>query len=180
VTADTTQLERTLVKVAVPLLVTAMVLVVARRRWLSWREELGLAWPGAKQAGLWLAIYVVWMLGSNAIWGWRGPWDFATWAQTPLGVAMLRVLAVGVLGPIAEELVFRGGLYARLIGTRVGVTGAVVLLAAGWAVVHTSYSGGVVALIFVDGLLLGAARYYSRSVVAPILMHVAWNLYAVW
>jgi CAAX amino terminal protease family. len=35
-------------------------------------------------------------------------------------------------------------------------------------------------LIFVDGLLLGAARYRTKSVYVPIAMHLLWNLYAIW
>jgi len=36
------------------------------------------------------------------------------------------------------------------------------------------------AVIFVGGLLLGFARRQTGSVIVPILMHIAWNLYAVW
>jgi len=46
--------------------------------------------------------------------------------------------------------------------------------------IHTSYSAGVIAVIFVEGLLLGAAHWRTGSVLAPILMHIVWNLYAVW
>jgi membrane protease YdiL (CAAX protease family) len=179
-TLDTALLERTLLKAFLPLLAIGIVLFGARRRGLSWREGLGLTKPPLGQTVAWLALYVAWMLGSDRVFGWRGPWDFRPWAQAPLVVSGLRVLAVCILGPIAEELIFRGFLYTRLVGTRLGVAGSVVLLAAVWAAIHTSYSGGVVALIFVDGLLLGAARYRSGSLIVPILMHVVWNLYAIW
>ena len=90
------------------------------------------------------------------------------------------MLGVGILGPIAEELIFRGLLYGRLVGTRLGAVGSIVILALGWALIHTSYSGVVIAVIFVEGLLLGAARWRTGSVLAPVLMHILWNLYAVW
>ncbi len=177
---DGAQLGPTLLKVVVPIIATGVVLVAARRRHLSWREDLGLARPAAGEALLWLALYLVLVLGSNHFMGWRGPWDFSIWARTPLPVAVLRILAVGILGPIAEELIFRGYLYARLIHTRLGAAGTIAVLAAGFAVLHTAYSGGVVALIFVAGLMLGVARYRSGTVVVPMLMHITWNLYAVW
>jgi len=37
----------------------------------------------------------------------------------------------------------------------------------------------VIAAIFVEGLLGGAARWRTGRVLAPIL-HIVWNLYAVW
>jgi membrane protease YdiL (CAAX protease family) len=55
-----------------------------------------------------------------------------------------------------------------------------VILALGWALIHTSYSATVIAVIFFEGLLLGMARWRKGSVLAPALMHILWNLYAVW
>ena len=179
------RLGPTLVKVLLPLATIAAALVAARRLRLAWRDDVGLRRPPLAAAAGWFAAYIAWMLGTNALMGWRGPWDFTAWAATPWPVAALRVLAVGVLGPIAEELLVRGLFYARLTRTRLGRTPAgavavVVLLAAGWAVAHTAYTPGVIGVIFGAGLLLGAARAQTRSVVVPMCMHVAWNLYAVW
>ena len=183
--SDPARLGPTLVKVLLPLATIAAALVAAHRLRLGWRAGVGLRRPPAAAAVLWFAAYVLWMLGTNAWMGWRGPWDFAPWARTPLPVAMLRVLAVGILGPIAEELLVRGVFYGRLVRTRLGATRAgvaviVALLAAGWAIAHTAYTPGVIGVIFVAGLLLGAARAHTGSVVVPMVMHVAWNLYAVW
>ena len=73
-----------------------------------------------------------------------------------------------------------GALYERMLRARLDPRLVIAILAAGWAVLHYSYAGGVIALIFVGGLLLGAARRQTGSVVPPILMHMLWNLWAIW
>ena len=171
---------KTLIKVAVPLAVMAVAALVARRRNLSWRDDVGLREGPAGATFLWVAVYVVWMLGTNAAIDWRGPWDFAPWRSAPWLVDIGRVVAVSLLGPIAEEGLFRGVLYGWLRRVRVPVGPTVVVVAAQWAAFHATYSPLVIALVFVDGLLLGAARHQTKSLVAPMLMHVAWNLYAIW
>jgi hypothetical protein len=96
-----------------------------------------------------------------------------------LFAAVLTVLAVGVLGPAAEELIFRGTAFHWLL-PRIGAAATIVLTAIVWAVLHVQYQPGIIALIIIDGVLLGLARYRTGSVVAPLLMHILWNLYAVW
>ena len=56
----------------------------------------------------------------------------------------------------------------------------IAITALSWALLHYSYSWTVIAIIVVDGVLLGLARWKSGSVVTPILMHAAYNLYAIW
>jgi membrane protease YdiL (CAAX protease family) len=177
---ETSQLQSTIVKVAAPVAIIVAAFLFAWWRGLSRRDDLGLRAPPAREAVLWIALWVAWMLGSNAVMEWRGPWDFTPWAATPLVIAVMRVAAVGVLGPIAEELLFRGYFFARVQRTRVGTVGAVVLLAAVWAAIHTSYSWDVIALLFINGILLGVARHRTKSVIVPMIMHVVWNLFAVW
>lgn len=173
-------LQASLLKVALPLLAIVIVILGVKLRGYSLLEVLGLFPPRVSQVALWMAIYLGWMLLTNLIMDWRGPWDFSAWARSPMIVNVLRVLAVCILGPIAEELIFRGALYYRLSRTRLGPTVAIVILAAIWAVIHISYSPGVIGVIFVSGLILGFARRQTGSVIVPILMHIAWNLYAVW
>ena len=173
-------LGMTLVKVAAPLAMIAVVMFILHRRKLSVAENLGLRRPPPGQNILWLLLYAVVILGSNYFMNWRGPWDFTEWRQAPLLVDILRVLAVGILGPIAEEIIFRGFLFTRLARTRLGFSGAIAFTAIAWGAMHYTYAPGVIALLILAGLLLGVARFKTKSVITPILMHAMWNLYAVW
>ena len=173
-------LGTTLLKAAGPLAMIGVVIFILHRRKLPLAENLGWRRPPPGQTILWLLLYAAVILGSNYFMNWRGPWDFTEWRQAPLLVDILRVLAVGILGPIAEEITFRGFLFTRFARTRLGFSGAIALTAIVWGVIHYTYSPGVIALLIFDGLLLGMARLKTNSVITPILMHVMWNLYAVW
>ena len=126
-----------------------------------------------------IAVYLAWMLASDWLIDWRGPWDFGSWRQAPVLASALRVVAVCLLGPAVEELLFRGVFFACL--RQYLPVGVVILLTAGsWALLHWSYDWAVIGVIFVDGLLLGLARWRTKSLVAPIAMHMLYNLYAIW
>ena len=174
-----TPLAASLLKVVLAAAGIGLALLIAQVRGIS-RERVGLVRPPFLGTLAWLAIYIAFFLTTDFFMHWRGPWDFAPWVRQGMLVSVLRVLAVGVLGPIAEELIFRGVLFARLSATSLGVWPSVVVLAIVWGVLHYSYSGGVIAIIIAGGLLLGAARVRTGSVWVPVLMHIAWNLYAVW
>lgn len=156
----------------------ACILVLFRTRDLP-REELGLVRPPLALSLLFVALYLGWMLASDAAIGWRGPWDWRPWIEPPLAASAMRVLAVGILGPIAEELIFRGWFFG-LLEKRIGVAATIPLTAVGWALLHYSYGWQVILVIVVDGLLLGLARWKTRSVFPPIVMHALYNLYAIW
>ena len=175
-------LNNPVVKVAFPILAIVAVIVLSKVRFhMSLRNDLLLKRPPLNQLFLWLAVAIGWMLVTDYFMNWRGPWDFTIWKSEPLYVSILRVLAVGILGPTAEELIFRGYLFSRL--KRLKILNdwlLIIILAAGWACLHYAYSIPVISIIFIDGIFLGAAMLKSRSLVVPILMHISWNLYAIW
>lgn len=142
-------------------------------------NEMGFVRPPFASSLIFLILYAAWMFGSDAVIHWRGPWDWQPWRQAPLAASVMRVLAVCFLGPIAEELIFRGWFFG-LLEKRVGVALTIVATAVGWAVLHYTYGLSVILVIVVDGLLLGAARWKTRSVFPPIAMHALYNLYAIW
>ncbi|MGN6515716.1 MAG: lysostaphin resistance A-like protein [Rhizomicrobium sp.] len=86
----------------------------------------------------------------------------------------LLVGAVTVAAPIGEEITFRGFLY-KTIELRFGATAAVVVTALGWSVLHIQYGLASIASIFIIGLMLGAVRYFSRSLILTMILHGLWN-----
>jgi membrane protease YdiL (CAAX protease family) len=167
-------------KILVAALQVVAALLVIKRRSAKRGEDYAMGRPAIGPLLAWVAVYAVWMLGTNAIWGWRGPWDFTPWRQASLATDAGRLLAVGLLGPIGEELIFRGVLYVSIARTRAGADGAIIITAVGWALLHFDYPWAIQLMLAVGGLLLGAARRATKSVWVPVAMHIVWNLYAIW
>jgi membrane protease YdiL (CAAX protease family) len=174
-------LRRTLLtKLAPALLAIVVVLVVSRARRISWRDDLGLRAPRAGPMVLWLALWAGWVALAELVGPWVGLDPPSRWEPHSPLVLALRVATLGVVGPVAEELVARGLALDRLRRTRLRTWGAVALVSALWAAVHLQYGLPTILLVFLDGLLLGAARVHTRSLLPPIAMHVAGNLLAIW
>lgn len=87
-------------------------------------------------------------------------------------------LAVGVLAPIAEEMVFRGAILRRLIDV-LDVRwhwAAIVVTAALFGAIHLNMAQGINA--FVMGLLLGWMYMRTRSIVPGLVFHFTNNTIA--
>jgi membrane protease YdiL (CAAX protease family) len=174
------ELRSTLFKVAAPLFAIVVVLVVTKLRGISWRDVVGLRLPRARQFVLWMLLWIVWVAAEEVAIRVLHLDQAQPWPQKDSLIIALRIAAIGILGPVAEELVCRGLLLGRLMATRLGVYGSVAVIAAGWAVVHVQYGWPTLVMIFLDGLVLGAARVRSRSVYVPIAMHMAGNLFSIY
>jgi len=87
-----------------------------------------------------------------------------------------------VLGaPVAEELLFRGYLFAALAPSRVGKFGAVIITAALWAVAHAGPAPWpIVGAIFMMGLVLGFVLLRFGSLWVTIVLHAMWNAIQTW
>ena len=86
------------------------------------------------------------------------------------------VLAIVVVGPAGEEIMFRGFLFRGWVtpGTR-GVV-AVVVITLLWAAMHVQYDWFGIGQVFVTGLVLGWIRWRSGSTSLTIVLHVLVNL----
>ena len=149
-----------------------------RRSWTctaAFSDDLGFANPVISATALFLVLWLA-LIAVEEVLQQSAP---KAWKDYPSGIIALRILAIGFLGPIAEELVFRGLLMSVLRRTRIGVYGAVFVTAALWSMVHIQYDLAILALIFVDGIVLGLARHFTRSVYVPIVMHIAGNLFSI-
>jgi uncharacterized protein len=87
-------------------------------------------------------------------------------------------IALVVGAPLFEETFFRGFLFKGLASSRLGITGAIVITAAAWALIHLQYEAYEMAVIFVMGLLLGLARARTGSLFVPLAAHGLANLIA--
>lgn len=142
---------------------------------LSWRR------PPWRAAALWTFATLAYCVSADLLFRLLGLDAGETWARDAWAATRwlpLLVLAVNVAAPVVEELFFRGFLFAGLNESRGGAPLAVAVPALLWSLVHVQYGIQYIAVIFVGGILLGAARARTRSLATPMLMHFVWNLYA--
>ena len=88
------------------------------------------------------------------------------------------MLTVAILGPVAEELLFRGGVQTdlQLHDSGQGPAVAIGISAAIFALIHLNPAQMPVA--FILGILLGFAYWWTGSLIAPTLIHVFNNSFA--
>jgi len=118
-------------------------------------------------------------------------WEYFTMMETYILRAggaewLLLLLTIGLLAPLAEEVLFRGFMMRGLLASRCGSIGAVLLPALLWGVLHydpdgtLGYPAGpLLAYVGSFGILLGLARIHTGSLYAPLAMHACCNLAAL-
>ncbi|MCA9619068.1 MAG: CPBP family intramembrane metalloprotease [Myxococcales bacterium] len=97
--------------------------------------------------------------------------------QLDLGHQILATLALVVVGPVVEEVLFRGAIYGGLVRTHspritVVTTGGL------FALIHLQPLAPELQLLpplWLMGCLLGYLRWASGSLVPPVLLHIAYN-----
>lgn len=92
-----------------------------------------------------------------------------------LALAGMLVLAV-VVAPVAEELIFRAGLFRALAG-RIGRWPAMAVSSALFALLHLSWAS--FAPLFCLGILFCLAYERSRNIAVPIIAHGLFNLNSI-
>lgn len=156
-------------------------LVLIKRRGFEWRD-LGLR----AMAHGWIMTALLAALGSLVLTAaltqltdqfYRSPM-INEYAQVlvPRGVTVGRaitiIICVGILVPVAEELLFRGVLYGWL-RQRWGMVPCAVISAGLFALAHANFRMSL--QIFVIGVILAVLYEYSRSIIAPMVTHMAVN-----
>jgi hypothetical protein len=94
-----------------------------------------------------------------------------------VALALAATLAIGLLGPFAEELLFRGLIYGYVDG-RFGTHAAWATSSILFALAH--WEGAHIALVLPIGFLLGWVRIRSASLWPCVVAHVANNTLMVW
>jgi membrane protease YdiL (CAAX protease family) len=142
---------------------------------LGWRPIPFIAAAGAILAGPLLAISIG-LMGSAL----RSPEISLPFEQMlgSTGTVVLLGTLVVILGPVAEELAFRGFLMPLLVRSLGAATG-IILTGIIFGSVHGyeyQWSWQYMLLISLAGCVFGWARYKTRSTVAGALMHSTFNL----
>ena len=116
-----------------------------------------------------------WLLGLNIVTPFQSD-IFRTAGQAgPLAMVMLW-LAVIVVTPIGEEIMFRGFLFRGWLQTPRDAWAVIAITALLWALIHLQYDWYVTGQIFAFGLMLGWMRWATGSTILTILLHAMINL----
>jgi uncharacterized protein len=171
----------TLIRLAAELLALLVLCLVLRARGKPLREVFGLVpVPRATMAG-WVAAFVVLVVLEALLEPLLGfpparPWEDRYGATEML----VRLVGIVLVGPITEELIFRGAAFTQLARTGLEASGAIAVTAAIFAILHLQYGPGPVTMILIDGLFYGLARAKTGSVLVPLVCHMIGNSYAAW
>lgn len=101
----------------------------------------------------------------------------------PFYASIIRILGAVILAPIAEEIIFRGLLLSRLtkkanIHLAISIQACLFVLLHNFTYKNTLTSNIGIVQGFVDALLFGYARQYTKSIYTPITMHITGNFIA--
>lgn len=105
------------------------------------------------------------------------PSQFEGYISNRISLIVLMIF-VTILGPIWEELLFRGFLFP-LLAKSVGPWLGIVLSAIPFALLHggqNAWSWQYVLLIFIAGCVFGYARYKTGSTAAAAIVHAGYNI----
>jgi membrane protease YdiL (CAAX protease family) len=167
------------------LLMLAYPLALAKRRGFA----AAYAWPARKkvlvEAGLSLPIIVGMLVLFNVVIYLirrASPdtsltpemWQRVASAQITWRMVLLLLVAF-TLGPVAEEIFFRGFLQNAL-RSRLTVLKATLLQSAIFAVLHIRYGPMYVVIVFFIGLILTAVYEWRKSLLTPVFVHAGWNM----
>lgn len=159
-----------------------VVAAAALRDGLEPRAYLGIVAAPAREWLRWLAAMALIVTMSDlALYLVKGELLPAQWIEIYRSVQspLLFWIALVVATPVFEELLFRGFVFAGILASPLGRTGAVLITAMAWTWVHYEFDPLEFTLIFVIGVTLGVARLRTGSLPLVIAMHVLYSLISV-
>ena len=96
--------------------------------------------------------------------------------KTP-SIAVLTAIFAVSLGPLMEELFFRGFLYP-VLARRWGIFAAISITSVAFGLIHSAqlaFSPGLVLIVFLVGLVLTIVRAMTGSVGSSLVVHISYN-----
>ena len=168
--------------VSAPIVIGLLAIVVRASR-VSLREYLALKWPRWRDFGIGAAALAGVLLATGAVAGLTGqetPEFMGATYNSAKMAGMLPLLTVSFvfLGPLQEELLFRG-FFFRGFAAALGAWPTIVLTSAVWAFTHVQYQWFFVGEIFALGMVFGWLRWRSGSTILTTALHAAVNAMAL-
>jgi membrane protease YdiL (CAAX protease family) len=166
---------------AAPFTIGMTILFAKIRKQIALKEYLGLQRVGWKELLKWSLILLIfsgcfdtltYLLGRSVV-----P-EFMLAAYKNAYSTPLLWFALVIAAPLTEEIFFRGFVFKGIEHSRLGPAGAVIISALAWSAIHLQYDAYGLAGIFAGGLLLGYARFKSKSIYPSIIMHTFQNIIA--
>ena len=164
-----------------PATVLALFVIVKIKRAANITDTLGLHVPAPGVLVRWLVATLLFIAAMDAFTWLIGKPIVPEFMQLVYRSAEQKGVlwfALIVAAPLAEELLFRGFVVSGLAPSRIGPVGAVIVAALAWAAIHVQYDLYGIGTIVALGLLFGAARIKTGTVVVPMAMHALANLVA--
>lgn len=174
--------------VAVSLVILTSTPIQVALLWLMARQAgepaayLGLTVPRRGEVLLGLIVLAAFILIGNTV-TWLAGRDIVTSFQSDIhrtasaaGWLPVLWLAVVVVAPVGEEMLFRGFLFRGWHRSPRDVWAVIVITAILFAAVHVQYDLFVIGQIVAFGLLLGWFRWATGSTVLCMLLHAMVNL----
>ncbi len=164
-----------------PILGIGLVFLVAKRKQFSFKHDIGFVFPKWKDLRFWAILFLALIFAEEFAYQHFGNEPTNSWiGKYSIDEMILRSIGIVILAPISEELILRGLLYAQIKRTALKYVGAIVIPAIIFSLIHIQYSDYVTfIIIFIDGLFLGLARHYSKSVILTIILHSLANFGAI-
>ena len=128
--------------------------------------KTGLIWSAGFAAAAGLLFLGLFMVGQNPLAIIRSPLPAESSQRA------LFFFVGGILAPVAEEVIFRGLIFGYL--RRWGAAAAILISTALFAAIHLGPT--IPATQIVGGIVFAVAYHKSRSLMAPIVIHMLGNL----
>lgn len=167
-------------KAVFPLIASIFVLWLAYRRKIGLGTGIGLQMPNVSRGSMCIIAWILLMSVEELIFSFFQMPSPKHWSEMPTVIFLLKAFALGFSGPVVEEIVFRGLLPQMLSKRGWSMARTIVFCAVAWAVMHFDYSPLILVFVLIDGIALGWARHYTKSIYVPIAMHMLGNFYSIY
>lgn len=167
------------------ILLTALSVLIVRLQGSSVRQYLALK-PFSVAIGIGLfGLLLLFIIGSELLTYFldKNPLLFVDPLYQSVSSVWLLIVAMVIVAPIYEELVFRGLLWSAIaeqFSAHRGMLVASIVTSLIFAIIHLQYGIYEISTIIVLAMLFCYARIKSGSLLLPILLHIINNGVAMW